>query len=699
MNNSTPGSESSGSRKRASPHDDGIAGSTTHNNNDQGDHKGDNKGDNDDGWITITKGRPVKRQKKVPGAQSSNYPSLMFSDTARLQSMLNLSQLRDLVLYLYADGPAPHWIAVRHRPQFRKVVALMIPGLEEAMFRPHVDLASYHQTSASQPAVPVASAPDDYYPRPLVKQSLPDALKPFADMFPHLWPVRASGDDRYMRLHSPMQTMLFAPLPRSKNERKGEAKPVADPSGWKDERTPVTAFLLPHEDYAENGFGVHPAMIADAHAREAHKDAPGWVHTRVESLSQGEVPDSDMEHGSVTAGREVLALDCEMCMTGEKEFALTRISVVSWDGEVVMDELVKPDKPITDYVTQFSGITPEMLEPVTTSLHDIQQRLLGLLHPRTILVGHSLDSDLKALRLTHPFMVDTSILFPHTRGPPLRNSLKFLASKYLGRDIQKGHGTNSGHDSVEDARTCLDLVKKKCEKGWAWATGDTQGENLFKRLARAGTAYRSTGGPDATGGLASGKSSAAVDWGDPNSTFLKAATVRIACHSDADVEAGILRALRGDHDGLAVPGGGVDFVWARMRELEALRGWWNRNKTGADDPNGPPATADERDGDDSTTTTGRSPLESCLHGLAQRLVRVHAGLPPCTAFLVFSGTGDPRDMSRLQAMQAQSKKEHSHHAPGSSRDRLGATWGQAEDEALRAALRRARRGIGFIGVK
>ncbi|KAK2068766.1 hypothetical protein P8C59_003388 [Phyllachora maydis] len=632
MNNSTPGSESSGSRKRASPHDDGIAGSTTHNNNDQGDHKGDNKGDNDDGWITITKGRPVKRQKKVPGAQSSNYPSLMFSDTARLQSMLNLSQLRDLVLYLYADGPAPHWIAVRHRPQFRKVVALMIPGLEEAMFRPHVDLASYHQTSASQPAVPVASAPDDYYPRPLVKQSLPDALKPFADMFPHLWPVRASGDDRYMRLHSPMQTMLFAPLPRSKNERKGEAKPVADPSGWKDERTPVTAFLLPHEDYAENGFG------------------------------------------SVTG-------------------------VVSWDGEVVMDELVKPDKPITDYVTQFSGITPEMLEPVTTSLHDIQQRLLGLLHPRTILVGHSLDSDLKALRLTHPFMVDTSILFPHTRGPPLRNSLKFLASKYLGRDIQKGHGTNSGHDSVEDARTCLDLVKKKCEKGWAWATGDTQGENLFKRLARAGTAYRSTGGPDATGGLASGKSSAAVDWGDPNSTFLKAATVRIACHSDADVEAGILRALRGDHDGLAVPGGGVDFVWARMRELEALRGWWNRNKTGADDPNGPPATADERDGDDSTTTTGRSPLESCLHGLAQRLVRVHAGLPPCTAFLVFSGTGDPRDMSRLQAMQAQSKKEHSHHAPGSSRDRLGATWGQAEDEALRAALRRARRGIGFIGVK
>jgi RNA exonuclease 1 len=45
-------------------------------------------------------------------------------------------------------------------------------------------------------------------------------------------------------------------------------------------------------------------------------------------------------------------MDCEMCMTGENEFSLTRISVVGWDGSVIIDELVKPAKPITDYVTQ-----------------------------------------------------------------------------------------------------------------------------------------------------------------------------------------------------------------------------------------------------------------------------------------------------------------------------------------------------------
>lgn len=41
---------------------------------------------------------------------------------------------------------------------------------------------------------------------------------------------------------------------------------------------------------------------------------------------------------------------------------------------------------------------------------------------------------------------------------------------------------------------------------------------------------------------------------------------------------GVIRAVKGDPDGLEIPGVGVDFVFGRMRELEALKGWWNNNK-------------------------------------------------------------------------------------------------------------------------
>lgn len=667
-------SESSGSRKRS--------------NSARDDEEGDE-------WTTIHKGRPIKKQKKIPTADSSRYPTITFSEKSRLQSKINVSSLRDLILYLFADGPAPQWVSITHRPEFRKIVTILIPGLEEAMFKAGVDFSKYNSLPADEAMGRAATSPDDYYPRPLNKDALPKPLQPFADMFPHLWPVRAPGDDRYGRLHSPINTMLTAPAPKAKEEKKGGAKSFSEPQGWKDQRTRVSEFLATAEELMDNNFPTHPAMLPDGERREKFENKDGWVYTRVERMEEADVPEFEIQAGSITAGREVLALDCEMCMTGESEFSLTRISLVSWDGEVVLDELVKPDKPIIDYVTRFSGITKEMLDPVTTTLRDIQERFLDILHPKTILLGHSLDSDLKAMQLAHPFIIDTSILYPHPRGPPLKSSLKWLAQRYLGKEIQKGQGT--GHDSIEDAKTCLDLLKKKCEKGKGWAAGsESQGENLFKRLARSGTAYRATAGPKATGGLVAGKTSAAVDWGDLSRTTCNAATYPIPCKSDAEVEAGIIRAVKGDPDGLEIPGGGVDFVWARMRELEALQGWWNRNKTSDDDAGGPPPlvdTTNELSYDDAPV----SPLETCLAELGARLKRIHDALPPCTVLIVLSGSGDPREMSRLQAMQQQHKKEY--NTPGKKWDELSVKWTDTEAQALSKAVRVARNGIGFVGVK
>lgn len=678
-------------------------------------------------WQTVER-RPNKKSKKTPKPEGSNYPSITFSNQARLQSKVNLNQLRDLVLYIMADGTAPQWVSVKHRPQFRKIVTVLVPGLEEAMFKQNVDFSVYNTKTPAQAVERMVTSPDDYYPRPLSEEKLPEALKPFARMFPYLWPVRATGDDKQGRLHSPIVTFLTAPAPKAAEDKgKKGPKPVRDPQGWQNVRTRITEFILTPEQYVENGFSIHPCLLPDQQ-REAFVDPEGWTHTKVDTFEDGDVPENEIQQGSVTAGREILAIDCEMCMTGEKEFSLTRISVVNWDGKVVLDELVKPEKPITDYVTRFSGITKEMLDPVTTTLTDIQQRLVALITPRTILVGHSLDSDMKALKMTHPFVADTSVMFPHPKGQPFKHSLKWLAQKYLNREVQKGDNTSSGHDSIEDARTCLDLVKKKCEKGKAWAAGEASGENLFKRLARAGVSYKAQGAHGAAGGAPTGKSTAAVDWGDAKRSVANLADIVLdGCNSDAEVEEKVLRAVRGDPDGAVVKGGGVDFVWARMRELEALQGWWNRAKTGADDAAGPPKEleeahaasknnpfADSKGSVFSNATLDmnslaapeqqaaespkeKSVLETCLGSLAERLRRIHDALPPCTAFIVLSGSGDPREMSRLQAMHAQWKREY--NTPGSKWDQLSVKWTDREEQALKKAAQRARNGIAFIGVK
>lgn len=63
--------------------------------------------------------------------------------------------------------------------------------------------------------------------------------------------------------------------------------------------------------------------------------------------------------------------------------------------------------------------------------------LLSMFHSRTILIGHSLESDLKALKLIHGVVVDTSILFPHKMGPPKKRALKTLCIENLKRIIQE----------------------------------------------------------------------------------------------------------------------------------------------------------------------------------------------------------------------------------------------------------------------
>ncbi|XP_005405087.1 PREDICTED: putative RNA exonuclease NEF-sp isoform X2 [Chinchilla lanigera] len=159
-------------------------------------------------------------------------------------------------------------------------------------------------------------------------------------------------------------------------------------------------------------------------------------------------------NGFVTDNSPLFGLDCEICLTS-KGREVTRISLVAEGGCCIMDELVKPDDKIVDYLTSFSGITKTILNSVTTKLKDVQRQLRTLLPPDAVLVGHLLDLDLRALKMIHPYVIDTSLLYVREKGR--RFKLKFLAKAILGKDIHRPN--RLGHDATEDARTALELAQ------------------------------------------------------------------------------------------------------------------------------------------------------------------------------------------------------------------------------------------------
>lgn len=66
----------------------------------------------------------------------------------------------------------------------------------------------------------------------------------------------------------------------------------------------------------------------------------------------------------------VAAVDCEMCETAQGS-ELTRVSLLGHDGRVLLETLVKPHNTVTNYLTQYSGITEEMLRDVTVSIEQV----------------------------------------------------------------------------------------------------------------------------------------------------------------------------------------------------------------------------------------------------------------------------------------------------------------------------------------
>ncbi|XP_074573880.1 LOW QUALITY PROTEIN: small RNA degrading nuclease 1-like [Curcuma longa] len=159
----------------------------------------------------------------------------------------------------------------------------------------------------------------------------------------------------------------------------------------------------------------------------------------------------------------MLAIDCEMVLCEDGTEAVVKVCVVDQDLQVKLDQLVNPMKAVADYRTNITGIDLKDLEGVTCSLSDVQKSLKELLSHGTILVGHSLYHDLRAVKVDHLRVIDTLCIFKFADLPNFSPSLNALCKVVLGFPVR-----NDGepHNCLNDAQAAMKLVLAKLKHGY-----------------------------------------------------------------------------------------------------------------------------------------------------------------------------------------------------------------------------------------
>jgi RNA exonuclease 1 len=427
---------------------------------------------------------------------------------------------------------------------------------------------------------------------------------------------------------------------------------MAAPARVKDapEPFPPAYYVATPGQLADNNY---PLPVVDADSGEL-RCKPGFVVTQPAGQGIAKEPHHQM-----------LALDCEMCYTAVG-LELTRCSVVDAHGDTVYDQLVLPHAPIVDYNTQHSGITAEHMAGVTTHIEDVQADLLELIAEETILIGHSLENDLIALKMVHRKVVDTSLLYTHPRGPPYKPALRVLCDRLLGRKIQDG-----SHDSVQDAVTSMELAKLKFAKGPAFGGHHADGVPIADVLGNARPPVRVSmiGKSTLLGQLATGAASA------------------IVANGDADAAKKAARELQkpaGPVDGAGSPG---HLVWCHLPDLCTLqeaRAQRARRRAEMQWSNSDSETretvAQEVAEEVQKEALVLSQADACVASLLD-------AAPAGTLVLVHSGQGDAAAARRLLESKMRRKQGLD-----------GGPWGDDDETALRDASERAQNGLLIIAL-
>ncbi|TID13601.1 hypothetical protein CANINC_004863 [Pichia inconspicua] len=564
----------------------------------------------------LLKGRSKRRRRRSSVAQPvvlrkkkflQDEPSLtILSDRPKKAT---ISSIRDLLLHSLTDMQlVPRWCVLNNRRSVDKFVVVFLRGLTNTEFGMS-DLRNVND------------------PQLISKFPLNENLPHFGQYFKEVIPMAAPGSNKCIySTYSSLVSYTLSNKQKAAIKKENENRKIVLPD-----------LYLTLDELIFNNYPIH-------------EEVKGASKELIDKTADYKSTKPFNHEGSKT-----FALDCEMCMS-LKGRVLTRVSITDFDNNVLYDELVKPTEPIIDYVTQYSGITEEMLINVETTVENVQEKILELISSNDTLIGHSLESDLHILKVKHPKIVDTSVCFDHPRGPPSKASLKMLMSTHLDTAIQKSF---KGHDSVEDCISCMELVKLKISQGYLFGKSYNM-ESLFKRIAQCNKLVKTTNGEKIPKKSVVIGYSAIKNFGHHE--------YQVQCTSDDEIVEKFIETQSEN-----------DLIILKLKELEWFKGFSENNL--------------------ATTVKLPETIDEMYRKVDARLQKIYENMTPNSILLVCSENGDTRELLKLQELSKSYKFTTEKTADNINVHVVDDSWKADSDARMNTALEEARNALFLCTLK
>eukprot|EP00727_Mastigamoeba_balamuthi_P006405 m51a1_g2385 putative exonuclease family protein (647) ;mRNA; f:709541-711821 len=409
---------------------------------------------------------------------------------AAKKEALRFYDVSHLIVWALGGPSHPSWLSPKTklpRPAYDKVVVVLVTGLTDALMREHAEAFGPLREGLLQqhPAVPL-SAPGSNF---VVWAAMDVLMRVERSACPQIVDTlagrRRSADLRKAAAAASQARSESAPpatgsvLPAQAPAATATASLCQQPAGAgqlhteghqgtsresTEQPAPAETAAAPDTD--------HPAMMAAApevasilglSASQFEERIAPLLMSREDMRDNGFVAPGDPSCGvyaqtvprpegadPLPPERRMVAIDTESCHT-DSGLQLARVTLVDSCSRVIYDELVVPQSAVVDHLTWVSGVSGADLSRATRTFDEARGDVMRLVPSDAVLVGHGLENDLSALRLSHGRLVDTSVLYRNARGGKSR--LRDAVKECFGEDIQAG-----SHDSAVDAICSLRLV-------------------------------------------------------------------------------------------------------------------------------------------------------------------------------------------------------------------------------------------------